>query len=55
MKSLSPLQVSGNKYDAEDVFDMNVSGSEEDRVSAEEEEPDDIDEDHSVRNDHLGI
>jgi hypothetical protein len=59
MKSLSHLQVLGNEYDAEEVFDMlnmNVSGSEEDSVSAKEDESDDIvDKDRSVRNDHLSI
>jgi hypothetical protein len=38
MKSLSHLQVSGNEDDAEDLFDMNISGSEGDSVSAEEHE-----------------
>jgi hypothetical protein len=59
MKSLSHLQVLGNEYDAEEVFDMlnmNVSGSEEDSISAKEDESDDIvDKDRSVRNDHLSI
>jgi hypothetical protein len=52
MKSLSHLQV-GNEDDAEDVFDMNISGSEGDGISAEEEEPED--KNHSVCDNHLSI